>query len=945
MMPRSLQNFMNAFTSSDYTMYPFATTNPQDFKNLQSVYLDATLKPLLKRSDFVQEGWRLGPENPLSVPPPNSSSEADDIVFKGVVYNEMKGQMSDANYLFYIRFMEQLIPSLNNSGGDPQKMTELTYAQLQQFHQQHYHPSNARIITYGDQPVQSHLETLGRALAGFEKVQIDADIKTPISLEGGAKEVTAPGPIDPLMPIDSQYKTSITWLLGDTTDIAESFALRIATTLLLDGYGSPMYQSLIESGLGADFTPNTGYDTSGLKGVFSVGLVGVSEGNVTNLKEVIQTTIRNVADKGLDRSKVQGLMHQLELGLKHKTATFGMDLVQRLKPGWFNGIDPFDALAWNKTVETFKAEYASNPTYLEDLLKKYLLVEESLTFTMVPTASYGEDLKAEEQTRLREKIAEAIAKYPSEQEALEDIRRCEAELQAEQEDGREQNLECLPSLKVDDIPRAKDHPQLRDEDTAKGNVRVQWYEAPTNGLAYFRAVIPFEKDELSSELRLLIPLFNDALLRIGTKDKSMGEIEDSIKLYTGGLSFGYHTTSSPFDAGEAHEGIVLAAYALQNNVSKMYELLRTVLLDTDFDSPKARLMIKELVSSSASSAMDAMSDRGHAYAKRFAEAGVSPAAKISEMTSGITQVRYIARLAAAAESETSQEMHNVMQKLKQLQAILAQKLRFERRGVRVALTCSSDAVRENSSALENFLSSCTDSASSISLPSLPPVAISNELAQLPDYPRKALLLTPFQISHIGLALPIPSYLSKKSAPFAVLAQILTHKLLHPSIREQGGAYGAGAVANPLGGSFGMYTYRDPNPVRSVGVMNDAGRWALEKLGSSTGSDSKEDITKQINEAKMLIFQGVDAPLSVADMGMKRFLHGIDDLMERNRRFQLLDVDPKQIRGVARELSDTLSATEDSKVRWAVLGKGFANEEPSAKEWAHVDMGIIAQAHE
>ena len=173
MLPRSLQNFMNAFTSSDYTMYPFATTNAQDFKNLMSVYLDATLHPLLKHSDFVQEGWRLGPENPLAT---TGEEEAKDIIFKGVVYNEMKGQMSDAQYLFYIRFMEHIFPSLNNSGGDPSKITELTYEQLKGFHEAHYNPSNSKILTYGDQPVESHLEMLGERLDQFSSANSNSDI-------------------------------------------------------------------------------------------------------------------------------------------------------------------------------------------------------------------------------------------------------------------------------------------------------------------------------------------------------------------------------------------------------------------------------------------------------------------------------------------------------------------------------------------------------------------------------------------------------------------------------------------------------------------------------------------------------------------------------------------------------------------------------------------------
>lgn len=934
MMPRSLQNFMNAFTSSDYTMYPFATTNPQDFKNLQSVYLDATLHPLLKPSDFVQEGWRIGPENPSTSA---DKSIKDDLVFKGVVYNEMKGQMSDAAYLFYIRFMEHIIPALNNSGGDPQKMTELTYDQLKRFHQEHYHPSNSKIITYGDQSVESHLEMLGQVLGKFEKTTVDNDIKTPIDFSGGAKTINVPGPVDPLTAADSQYKSSTTWLMNDATEIAESFALRIATTLLLDGYGSPMYQELIESGLGTDFTPNTGYDTSGTKAIFSVGLTGVSAENVTKVRDAVRRTIQSAINTGIDKSKVQGLLHQMELGLKHKTATFGMDLVQRLKPGWFNGIDPFDALAWNKTVEHFKAQYAANPRHLEELLEKYLLTEDTLTFTMTPSSAYGEELVSEEAARLQTKIAEAVSKYPSERDAVQDLCQREVALQAEQEAGRDENLECLPSLKVSDIPRSKALPELRDASAANGDVQVQWYEAPTNGLTYFRSVIPFEKDELTPELRILIPLFNDALLRVGTKDKSIHELEDLIKLHTGGISFGYHTSSSAHDASQATEGLVLASYGLQHNIPKMYDLIRTVLLETDFESPKAKLMIRELISSSAASAMDAMSGSGHAYAKRFAESGISPAAHMSEQTGGVTQVKYISRLAASADSETSSELDAVMHQLKHIQTILARKLRGSRHGVRVALTCSSDAVRENETILNNFLASCADTASGFSVSA----STSRSTTENSSSPSKALLLTPFQVSHLGLALPIPSYTAPNSAAYTVLSELLTHKLLHPSIREQGGAYGAGAASGALSGTFAMYTYRDPNPVRSVGVLREAGRWALTRVARS----GPNEIQRELDEAKMLIFQSVDAPVSVADMGMKRFLHGIDQEMEAQRRQRLLDVDAGQVLLAAENLVETLG--DESKVRWAVLGKGFAAGEPEVeskvgKGWERVDLGLATE---
>lgn len=167
MLPRTLSNFMNAFTASDHTFYPFATTNAQDFKNLMSVYLDATLHPLLKQSDFTQEGWRIGPENPLA-----EDEASKKLVFKGVVYNEMKGQMSDAGYLYYIRFHDHIFPDINNSGGDPQKITDLTYEQLQKFHAEHYHPSSftrhdLRLLSAActDELTGQHKEVAGDQLA------------------------------------------------------------------------------------------------------------------------------------------------------------------------------------------------------------------------------------------------------------------------------------------------------------------------------------------------------------------------------------------------------------------------------------------------------------------------------------------------------------------------------------------------------------------------------------------------------------------------------------------------------------------------------------------------------------------------------------------------------------------------------------------------------------
>lgn len=896
---------MNAFTSSDYTSYPFATTNRQDFKNLLSVYLDATLHPLLKHSDFIQEGWRIGPVNPIPVSTGRTADEKDaKLVFKGVVYNEMKGQMSDASYLYYIKFQDHIFPAINNSGGDPQQMTDLTYEQLKGFHADHYHPSNAKLFTYGDMPLADHLEEIGRQLEQFKASGADSEIKIPISLSDGPKNITVNGPMDPLVDKEMQYKTSTTWLMGDASNIVETFSLGILSSLLLDGYGSPLYRALIETGLGPDWSPNTGFDSSGKVGMFSVGLNGVKEADVPKVKAAIVSTLQDVRQNGFDKSKVDGLLHQLELSLKHKTAHFGMGLMQRLKPGWFNGVDPFDTLAWDEIVSAFKAKYAQEG-YLESLLEKYLLNGNTLTFTMEPSSTYWEELAAEETSRLADKISEVTKQAGSEDKARKQLEQQELELLGVQEQARNQDLSCLPTVHVRDIPRQMENKPTRDSSIR--DVKVQWREAPTNGLTYFRAINSFKN--LPDELRILVPLFTDSIMRLGTKDKSMEQLEDLIKLKTGGISSSYYCATSPTNQHSATESMSFSGYALDRNVPAMYDLLRTVVLETDFDSAEAESKIRQLLQADASGAVNAIANSGHSYARRFAESGLTPSARHSEMVSGLAQVRNIAHLAARTSSDGLQDV------IAQLKAIQ----QFAISGgstLRVALTCGSESVSTNEAALDHFLANLP--AKSTPTPPSQPSAV------IRPHGGKSFVPLPYQVYYTALALPTVPYIDPAGAPLQILAQLLTHKHLHHEIREKGGAYGGGAYSRGLGGVFGFYSYRDPNPQNTIDIVRDAGRWARDR----------EWTDRDIEEAKLSVFQSLDAPESVSEEGMTRFLSGVDEGMEQRRREQLLDVGAEDVRAVAQ----TYLVDGMGKGNLAVLGE--RREWMDEKEgWSEVSLGV------
>ncbi|KAK1835931.1 mitochondrial presequence protease [Podospora conica] len=882
MMPRTLSNFMNAFTASDHTFYPFATTNSQDFRNLMSVYMDATLRPLLKESDFTQEGWRIGPENPQALVANGADAKPEDrkLVFKGVVYNEMKGQMSDAGYLFYIRFQDHIFPDINNSGGDPQKITDLTYQQLKTFHAEHYHPSNAKVYTYGDMPLADHLKEIDAQLSAFDKIRGDPTIHRPIDLSSGPREVKLFGPVDPLVAPDKQFKTSVSWVLGDTTNVVESFSLALISALLIDGYGSPLYKGLIETGLGTDWSPNTGYDNSGRRGIFSIGLTGVQEENVPKLKANLQELLQTVREKGFDRSKIDGYLHQMELGLKHKTANFGMSLLHRLKPKWFTGVDPFDSLAWNDTLAAFETEYAKGG-YLEGLLEKYLLNDNTLTFTMAPSATFGQELTQEEESRLNRKISEVVKSAGGEEQARQALEARELELLVEQGKSNTEDLSCLPSVHVSDIPRTKEPIVLRHELTKRAE--IQWREAPTNGLTYFRAINVLES--LPDDLRSLVPLFTDAVMRLGTKDMAMEQLEDLIKLKTGGISVGYHSASKPTGFTQATEGLIITGMALDRHVPTMFDLLRKVVVETNFDSPDATSQIRQLLQASADGVVNDIASSGHAYARRAAEAGLSWDSLLREQVSGLSQVKLITTL---AHRPASDPLEDVISKLKQIQQFaLAGKLR-------VSITCDSGSVSSNAKALSGFTSS------------LPSDSVVFPARQPPQFGRniKSFYPLPYQVYYGALALPTVSYTSPQGAPLQMLSQLLTHKHLHHEIREKGGAYGGGAYSRALDGVFGFYSYRDPNPLNTIKIMTNAGRWAVDKQWSD----------RDLEDAKISVFQGVDAPRSVNEEGMSHFLYGITDEMKQKRREQLLDVTKDQVREAAQKfIVDGLSKNSERLV--------------------------------
>ena len=277
MLSRSFSNYMNALTGDDLTMYPFSTTVHKDYYNLMNVYLDSVFNPILKKSNFLQECWRLG------------TNSAGTLEFKGVVYNEMKGVMSDVNSLYYYQHQKSLYKDSiysNNSGGDPKNITDLTLQDLEIFHREHYKGSNACVYSFGNIGAENVMKVLDQYLAKFGENQDENGIDGGLICKNKWKEpksVTISGPLDLNEDPNQQHRTSISYLLNNTNDPIVSNTFRVLSDLLIDGVASPMHKALIGSGLGNEYTSTTGYSSSCYDGNISFGLQGVSRENTAKV--------------------------------------------------------------------------------------------------------------------------------------------------------------------------------------------------------------------------------------------------------------------------------------------------------------------------------------------------------------------------------------------------------------------------------------------------------------------------------------------------------------------------------------------------------------------------------------------------------------------------------------------------------------------------------------
>ncbi|CAG8615115.1 492_t:CDS:10, partial [Cetraspora pellucida] len=808
MLNRSLANFMNAFTANDYTIYPFSTTHQLDYENLRDVYMDATFHPYLRELDFKQEGWRLEHQIPHDRTTP--------LQFKGVVYNEMKGQMSDAGYLYYSRVQQYMYPETiygYNSGGEPKNITDLTYQELLNFHKSYYHPSNAKFYTYvPDKGI--------KIVRPFDKLQ----------------RMVFHGPVDPMNNPEKQIKMSVSFLTNDITDVVETFALRLFAYLLLDGHASPMYKALIDTNIGSDFSENTGYDSSTRISSLSIGLQGMKSQDVPLAEQTIRKVLEDINRTGFDSKRIEAALHQTELGKKHKTSTFGLSLMHSISSGWFNDSNPIDILEINQNIDIIKERIKSEP-FFQNLVEKYFLTNpHTLICIMETNQQYTEVLSQEEETRLSSKTSVLTEQEKNKiyEQSIELIKKQEAK----------EDLSVLPSLHVSDISREMRRIPLEHRNLEE--CPVQWRTTATNGITYFKIISKI--DGLPDELRIYMPLFAQALTSLGTKTKTMAEIDDDIRLYTGGISASPIVSTNHSDLDQYEEGIVISSHCLDRNIDQMYDIMQQLLRETNFNNIEK---LRTMIYGNATNMMNSVVESGHMYAKTFAASRIAPAMSISEIYGGMTQVYFMNKLAVA------EDFQNVIDKLKEISLYLLSKP-----SLRIAITCGSEAVNQNEVMLKKFLPSFPETTKS-----------SSHVIKRPKFqmsPEKAFFPLPFAVNFSAKCFRGVPYTHSDGSKLQVLSSLMKINYLHREIREKNGAYGGGAMYAPTSGIFSFFSYRDPKTLETLQTYKQVIDWVMNRKFSQ----------QEMDEAKLSIFQSIDAPISVAEEGLIYFEDRISDDMRQ-----------------------------------------------------------------
>ena len=845
MTRRSLSTFMNAFTASDWTAYPFATQSPKDYDNLLRVYLDATFFPNLDELDFLQEGHRIEFSEPDNAQSP--------LEFKGVVYNEMKGAMSSPVQRIWQDLQSTLFTNNTyhyNSGGEPMAIPDLTHEQLKAFHASHYHPSNAMFMTYGNLDVAGHQATMeDKVLSQFAAQASDFTIAP-------AERFDAPKSVSSRFATDEQSdepraQVVLAWLLGETSDPDATLDAQMLASALLDNSASPLRKALETTELGSAPSDLCGFEDGMTEGVFVCGLEGCRAEDAQAIEALILSVIEDVAENGVPQSQLEAILHQIELSQREVGGghfPYGLQLMVKALPPALQQIDPVKVLDLDPVLSRLN-ESIQNPDYIRDLARRCLLDNpHRVRMTATPDTGFAEEEAAAEQRRL-ERIESGLSDADRQH-----IIEMTVKLRARQES--EDDPELLPSVSVEDAPEELKIPGPKTHELS--GAPLAYYPVGSNGIVYQHVIVTLPT--LDATLIDDLPLFCDCLNEVGTGSLDYLQAQERQAAVSGGISARLSVRSPASDLLVLNGYMVLSGKALHRNAEAFFELIHDTFNDARFDETGR---LRELVAQIRAHRESSVTQAGHRLAMQAAAASTSAYAALTHRWDGLEGTRRLIRLDNALKDELAlQQLADNFQRIRE--AVLGAPRQF-------LLVGEAEHFSEHQAAL------------SARWPS-------NPIANMPSRFNvetnastvNAGWTTSTQVNYCAKAYMTVPQTHEDAAALTVLGHFLRNGYLHRAIREQGGAYGGGAAFATDSGTFRFYSYRDPRFAETLDDFDRSLAWLQEGKHDARG----------VEEAILGVISDIDRPDSPAVEAVSAWygsLHGRTPALRREFRQRVMNV--------------------------------------------------------
>ena len=817
MIRRSLNTFMNAFTSNDWTAYPFASTNRKDFFNLLDVYLDAAFFARLDELDFLQEGHRLEfaeANNPDS-----------ELVYKGVVFNEMKGAMSSISSTLWQTLCKHLFPSTTyhyNSGGDPEHITDLSYQELRNFYQTHYHPSNAMFASFGDiDVVDIQTQMHEQALQHFEPSSTEISV---------AREQRFSKPLHiseayALDETDTSEKNHLVlaWLLGKNTSLDDVMQAQLLIYVLLENIACPLQQLLETSELGSAPSPLCGLEDSYQELVFCCGLQGASDGAAKAFEQQVLDTLITITEQGVDYERLEAIVDQLEFSQREITGDgypYGLQIILNALPSVTHRGDPIALLDLDPVLKRLR-ESIKQADFIKQLIRDLLLENQHrVLLEMTPDTS----LSAARQKAEANKLSDIKAHLNSEQ-AQHIIAQTEALSQRQQQ---HDDVSILPKVDLSDVPESIYYAE--GENLSINGVQSHRYAQATNGIHYQQLL--FAIPALSAAQIDLLPLYCQLLTECGIGEQNYTAVQHRQSAEVGDIS-AFTLVRSDINSEQSVQAyLCVSAKSLQRHREAMLNLLSDTLQHIRFDEHDR---IKDIVSQQRMRKQNSISGAGHSYAMLSATQELSPIARLNENWSGISSIVAI----QALDDKLKQEPNAAEELADQLNTL-------HQRIVSQPAELLSICDAEN---LEQFAESATK-ALSFSHTSSKNAAL--ELAASRSHNKTAWLCNT-QINFCAKVFATVPGGHPDAPALTVLGGYLRNGYLHTAIREQGGAYGAGANQDNHTASFKFYSYRDPRISGTLSDFSGAIDWMLAQKANPAA----------LEEAILGVVASIDKPSAPA----------------------------------------------------------------------------------